>query len=400
MDEFTDNARVMELTSRQRVKTSLLHQSPDRVPVDFLATPEVWEKLIQYFKIEAQAPGSADFYESAREAVLRELKIDCRVLSYDMFYAPPPEVIRPGAVVDWWVSSNRSTPNRMWSQRLSNGEFLDIWGRHSRAVANEFGSYEEYVSSPLAEMQTLEDLRGYSWPQPDWWDYSLLPSLLAKIDAEQQYHLRYRAGSIFEVAWQLRGMENFLMDLVDRPSFAEYIMDAICDVTLANLQKVLEVSGDRMDAIYFYDDVATQNSLMVSKRTWKRSIQPRHQRLVDLAKKYGKSVMYHCDGALTPLLPDLIEMGVDIINPIQLDSLGLDAPALKEKFGSRLTFHGGMDIVRTLRTGSPSEVVREARQLISSLGQNGGYVLASSHHIQPDTPIENILALYDLGLRF
>jgi uroporphyrinogen decarboxylase len=287
----------------------------------------------------------------------------------------------------------------MWSQVLPNGEFLDIWSRHTQIVANEFGSYEENISNPLSTIQSLEDLRNFPWPKPEWWDFSALPSLLARMDDPQEYHIRFRAGSIFEVAWQMRGMETFLMDLLEQPSFAEYIMDAITDVTLSNLQTVLELSGDRIDAIYFYDDVATQNSLLISKKTWKRSIQPRHQRIIDIAKKFGKSVMYHSDGALTPLLPELTEMGVDIINPIQLDAMGLDAMALKEKFGSRLSFHGGIDIVQTLRTGTPSEVIEEAQKLISILGQNGGYILCSSHHIQPDTPVENILALYDLALR-
>lgn len=399
MDESTNRARTEGVTSRQRVMTSLRHSTPDRVPVDFLATPEVWDKLIRHFQIHAKDPGNHDYYESARETVLRKLEVDCRVLSYDMFYAPPAEVLRPGAGLNWWGGSNRSTPNRMWSQTLANADFLDIWGRHSRAVANEFGTYEEYVSNPLAGMETLQELRNFSWPKPEWWDFSPLPALLARLDEEQEYHIRFRAGSIFEVAWQMRGMERFLMDMLENTAFAEYIMDEITDVTLANLESVLEISGERIDAIYFYDDVATQNSLLVSKKTWKRSIQPRHQRIINLAKKFGKSVMYHCDGALTPILPDLAEMGVDIINPVQLDALGMDPTVLKEKFGDRLCFHGGIDIVRTLRSGSPSEVIEEAQHLISGLGQNGGYILCSSHHIQPDTPIENILALYDLSLR-
>src|SRR5262245_37618325 len=99
----------------------------------------------------------------------------------------------------------------MWSQMLSNGDFLDIWCRHSRAVANEFGNYEEYISNPLGSMQTLEELHRFSWPQPDWWDFSPLSALLARMDEEQEYHIRFRAGSIFEVAWQMCGMERFLM---------------------------------------------------------------------------------------------------------------------------------------------------------------------------------------------
>jgi uroporphyrinogen decarboxylase len=199
MDELAIRARTANITPRQRVKTSLCHSSPDRVPVDFLATTEIWNNLIDYFHINAESPGPDDYYESAREVILRKLNIDCRVVSYDMFYAPPAEGICPGARMDWWISRNRSTPNRMWSQVLSNGDFLDIWHRHSRVVANEFGSYEEYISNPLAAMQTREDLRNFPWPKPEWWNFSSLPSLLARMDDQQEYHIRFRAGSIFNV---------------------------------------------------------------------------------------------------------------------------------------------------------------------------------------------------------
>ncbi len=110
--------------------------------------------------------------------------------------------------------------------------------------------------------------------------------------------------------------------------------------------------------------------------------------------------MYHCDGAVDPLIPELIELGVDVLNPIQPDARGMDPRALKHEFGDRLAFHGGIDIVRTLPSGTPEEVADEVRNRVDALGEGGGYVLCSSHHIQPDTPIENVLAMYDVTLRY
>ncbi len=399
MNGLTNRNGNSGITPRQRVEMSLRHQNPDRVPVDFLATPEVWEKLIHHFGVQPAEPGKADLYEKRREEILVRLNVDCRVVSYDMFFDPPEKVIQPGANVDWWHSLNRSTPNRMWRQELVDGTFLDIWGRHSTTCKNDFGAYEEYRSHPLAAIETIEDAKQTRWPLPDWWNFTPLPGLLNELDRTNEYHIRFRAGSIFEVAWQLRGMETFLLDLVTQPEIAEYIMSALTDVSVANLERVLALAGDRIDSVYFYDDVATQNSLLISKKVWQRAIRPHHARIVETARRYGKHVMYHCDGAVEPLIRDLIEMGVDIINPIQVDVPGMDLDMLKKSYGERLTFHGGIDIINTLRNGTPDDVMNEVKSRIEVLGNDGGYILSSSHHIQPDTPVENILALYNMHIR-
>lgn len=387
------------MTPRRRVEMSLDHQAPDRIPTDFFATPEVWNKLIQSFGIQKIDPGEDDYYEQSREEVLRRLQIDCRVLSYDMFIQPPSGILVPGAQVDWWGSLDRSTPNRMWRQKLPDGTFKDIWGRTTGMVSNVFGAYEEIVSNPLSSAATIEELSRFPWPTPDWWDFSVLPRLIAGFDQNDPYHIRFRVGSVFEVAWQLRGMEAFLIDLVTQPRLAEYIMDRLTEVYEANLQKVLDLAGDRLDMVYFYDDVATQESLLLSKKSWAQSIRPRHARIVDLARVNGKQVMYHCDGAISLLLPELIEMGISVITPVQVNARGMQADILKEKFGERLSFHGGIDIIGTLRTGKVEDVVAEVKDRIRVLGSGGGYILASSHHIQPDTPVENVKSMYDVKIR-
>jgi uroporphyrinogen decarboxylase len=166
-----------------------------------------------------------------------------------------------------------------------------------------------------------------------------------------------------------------------------------------NTERVLELVGDRLDMLYFNDDMATQNSLMISKRMWQKYVRPRHERLIGVAQAHGVPIMYHCDGAMYPLIPELIDMGIDVLNPIQADAAGMEPQRLKEQFGDRLSFHGGIDIIQTLPSGTVEDVQAEVAERIRVLGANGGYVLASSHHIQSDTPLENVLAMYDLAIR-
>ena len=170
------------VTSRQRVRVTLQHQEPDRVPVDFLATPEVWDKLISHFQPDPTELEAGGFFSPEREAVLQQLEIDCRLVSYDMFCAPPENVLKAGATIDWWDSLARSTPNRMWRQLLPDDSSYDIWGHHTRTVANPTGHYEEYLSYPLRTAVSVEDLKGYSWPAPDWWDFSSMAESIQKID--------------------------------------------------------------------------------------------------------------------------------------------------------------------------------------------------------------------------
>lgn len=369
------------------------------MPVDFLATPEIWQRLVEYFKLDGSSIDSGGFFTPEREMLLRQFSVDCRLISYDMFCAPPERVLHPQAQIDWWSSLSRSSPNRMWRQLLPDGSSLDIWGHHTRTVENPSGAYEEFLRWPLRQAATTVELSQYAWPEPDWWDFSSLRSAIQRINPNGEYHLRYRAGTVFESAWQLRGMEEFLTDLAINPDIPLYIMERLTDVIVENTRRVLQTAGDLIDMVYFYDDVGAQTGLMISKNMWRRFIRPFHQRIIETARSFGKSVMYHCDGAIYPLIGELIDMGVDVLNPIQPNAKDMAPARLKAEFGDRLAFHGGIDIVGTLPKGTPEEVRNEVRQRVRDLGEGGGYILASSHHIQADTPIQNILAMYALELR-
>ncbi|MGQ0604601.1 MAG: uroporphyrinogen decarboxylase family protein [Anaerolineales bacterium] len=388
------------LTPRERVQMALRHEEPDRVPMDYLATMEIWDRLIAHLKLDTTGIGPAEFFEPGREALLRHFEVDCRVLSYDQFCTPPEWLIHDGSHVDWWISMNRSTPNRMWRQVNPDDTFNDIWSTHSYRMETAVGAYEGFKTWPLSKATTIEELKQHPWPEPDWWDFTPLPGLIRQLDAHEQYHIRFRIGSVFEIGWQLRGLEEFMIDLASQPEIPMYLMDRLTEIYLENLRRVLEIAGDRLDMVYFYDDVATQQSLMISKKMWHKYVRPHHVKLIELAHQYNKPVMYHTDGAVRQIIPEFIEMGVDVLNPLQPDAKDMDLPAIKTEFGDRLTFHGGVDIMRTLPKGKPEQVQAEVRARVNALGADGGYILCSSHHIQPDTPIENVIAMYDPKLRY
>lgn len=375
------------------------HEETDIIPCDFLASNEVWKLMVEYFQPSPAGLEELYWLEAERETLLRQLGVDCRIFSYDMFCNPPEAVIKPGAHVDWWSSTIRSTPNRMWRQVLPDGTLQDIWGAHYRLEQHMFGIYEGLASWVLQNATSVDELKSHAWPTPDWWDFSELPAMIDRLQQDGPFHVRFRVGSFFEQAWALRGLEQFMLDFALDPSIPEYIMDRMVEVHLANLETILKLAGDKLDMIYTYDDVATQNSLLISPDAWRKSVKPRHQKILDLAHHYGKPTMYHCDGAVAPLIPELIEMGVNVLNPIQPDSKGMEPATLKEKYGQQLTFHGGVDIIKTLPRGTAEQVKSEVETRVKVLGAGGGYIMCSSHHIQPDTPLINVLAMYDPALR-
>ena len=387
------------ISPRDRVNTAIERKLPDRTPVDFLAVPEIWNGLIDCEKPQKFNHDSPPLFNPFWEQLLQELEVDCRVISYDQFCNPPDSILNPKAKIDWYSSPSRSTPNRMWRQITSDNQILDIWGRQFKISEQPYGTYEVLTSFPLNDSRSLADLKMYAWPEPDWWDFTSLPRLFKQLDIKQEYHLRYRIGSVFEVAWQLCGMEQFLRDLAIDPKIPTYIMERLTDVYVEKTRRFLSAAGDRVDMVYFYDDVATQNSLLISKQMWTDFIKPHHVRIINVAKSFDKKVMYHCDGALYPLLPDLIDIGIDILNPIQTDAKGMKPEILKKEFGNKLCFHGGIDIIETLPNGSPDDVRQEVKNCIKVLGYNGGYVMAGSHHIQADTPLDNVRAMYDPQIR-
>jgi uroporphyrinogen decarboxylase len=346
------------LSPWERVEIALSHREPDRVPFDFWAVPEVWAGL--------RAALDAD-----DETVLRLLGIDCRMVT--------ARYVGPKA------------------RELPDGSYICPWGTHRCRVVNEFGTYDEYASHPLAEAETVQEVLNWDWATADNWDVSGVRELCGQLNADVRYHLRYEVGGIFEWSWALRGFERFLLDLVEKPEVACAIMDRFTDIYIENTLRVIEAAGGALDMVYTYDDVAIQNGLLLSPRMWRQYILPRHLRLnaAIRAAEHPVKIMYHSCGAIYPLIGPLVdEMGIDVLNPLQPRAAGMNMARIKHEFGDRLAFHGGVDIQHTLPHGKPAQVQEEVRERCRVLGRGGGYICTSAHYLQADTPLANIVAMY------
>jgi uroporphyrinogen decarboxylase len=349
-----------ELTPRDRVLLALAHREADRVPVDFLATPETWNRLAKYLGIPD------------REAILSYLGVDLR--------HPRHAYTGPALHHD------------------SDGNWKDEWGVVRRRVAHEGGAYEEIVHHPLARLQRIDELNDYPWPRADWWDVEALRDEICRSEETGPYAIALEEfgdpGGIFEISWYMRGIEAFLIDLMDRPELACAIMERVTDYFLARLDRVLTALGERIDLIWTSDDVAHQHGPFISPVQWKELIAPYHERLNRRVHELGSRVMYHSCGAVRSFIPGLIDIGVDVLDVLQFSASGMDPRELKSSFGGRLCFHGGVDVQQLLPRASVEEVRRTTRELISILGAGGGFVLSPTHNIQIDTPPENIVAVY------
>lgn len=345
----------MKLLPRERVEAALARKEADRVPVDFWAVPEVWEKLHAHLGTRNE------------EELLRRLGIDIRQFQPD--YAGPP------------------------LRRMADGSWFDGMGVHRRVVRNAFSAYEEYAGAPLAFAEDAADLDSYEyWPNIDYFDFSSLPGKIG--GAHKTYYVKLETGGLFELAWALRGYEQFFMDMILDTDIVHGIMGRLCDFYCEYVRRAMAAAGNKYDLVYTYDDVAAQNSLLMSREMWRELIRPYHIRLNTVIHGLGKKVMYHSCGAVYELIPELAALPIDILNPIQPSAKGMDMARIKENFGDELCFHGGIDIQTTLPHGSPQDVREAVAGAIATLGRGGGYILTSAHYIQADTPVENILEMY------
>jgi uroporphyrinogen decarboxylase len=188
-----------------------------------------------------------------------------------------------------------------------------------------------------------------------------------------------------------------MLFLALKPELLEYMMGRITEVHEENLRRVLESSSDLIDIVYFFDDVASQNSLLMSPAMYTGTIQPYHQRIIDLAARYDKPVMMHCCGSVYPLIDRFIDMGLSILNPVQPSARNMNPEKLAADFGERISFHGGIDVQQFLPFATPEQVREKVGHTCGVLGRQGGYIMSGSHHFQPDIPLENILAMYGVS---
>ncbi len=267
------------------------------------------------------------------------------------------------------------------------------WGMGYRSQAYGTGAYDEQVRYPLAEAETIDDLEAYAWPSPDWYDYSVLPERAAAC-AGRAVECGYTSLNYYHL--QLRGQELALMDPVLRPEFTHHLLRRLSDFFTEYHQRCFEAARGLIDTTQVTDDWGGQNGLLMSPRVFDEFFSAPTQRAIDLARAYGIHVFHHDDGDMRALLPRLADMGIEILNPLQWRCGDWDLAALKSEYGRHLCFHGGVDNQVTLPFGTTAEVRAEVRWLIDLLARDGtGFILAPCHCIQPVTPVENILAMYE-----
>jgi uroporphyrinogen decarboxylase len=269
-----------------------------------------------------------------------------------------------------------------------------IWHVEVRNVSygDGLGTYEEAVSNPLAKAETAADVERFDWPDPALFD---VDGMRAKCEAWHGYPILGGCYEPFYLYCRLRGMEQALADLALNPAVAEAALERIYTIHEAVLRRTLEAARGLIDFIYVAEDLGTQNTLLMSPALFRRFLKPAMRKMTDLAHSFGVHVMHHDDGAIRPLLPELIEIGIDVLNPIQWRCPGMEREALARDFGKFLVFHGAVDNQRTLPFGTRDDVKREVAENIRIFRQCKGYVAAPCHNLQPNTPTANILALYE-----
>ncbi len=345
----------------ERVISSINHKIPDRLPVDYMATPEAHGRMKKFLAVEDD------------EKLLERLGVDIRRVAGK--YAGPKGLI-PGAAIN-------SAPGR------------DIFGVVWEPQENRSGVYNEIAFHPLAEAKTVKEIEEYDWPSPDWFDFSHLKDEIKKINADERYAVMFFAGGAFESPWYMRGLERFLMDLVEYPDIAEAIISRVTDFYLERALRAIEASDGQINIIGSGGDIGTQRGMMLSPDLWRKHVKPFSTRLIKTFKDMGLITFYHSCGSITPVIKDLIEMGLDILDPVQPKAVGMEPEFLKNNFGGELVFHGGVDVQELLPFGSPAEIEKAVVDLIQTLGFDGGYIVAPAHALQADTPPENIWALYE-----
>ena len=275
------------------------------------------------------------------------------------------------------------TPS-MWS--LWHVEVTNI------SYGDGLGTYEEAASNPLAKAETAADVERFEWPDPSLFD---IDGLRAECQSWQGYPILGGTYEPFYVYCRLRGMEQALTDLAMNPAVAEAALEHIFHFHEAVIRRTLEAAKGLVDCIYVAEDLGTQDGLLMSPATFRRFLKPWMCRMIDLAHSHGVKVVHHDDGAIRRLLPELIDIGIDVLNPIQWRCAGMDREGLARDFGKSVVFHGGVDNQQTLPFGTPDDVRREVAENLRIFGQGKGYVVAPCHNLQPNTPTANILALYE-----
>ena len=258
--------------------------------------------------------------------------------------------------------------------------------------------YSSVVKAPLGHAQSTKDVEDYVWPSSENYDYKDVAERI-KLDAPRYATRGPEWTPIFDRVCSLFGMENALLHLMLEPAIFEAAAQQVFNVYYEYIEKFLAACGNNLDILLFGDDFATQRGLMMSPEVWRKYLKPHYAKIFELGKRAGKPVWFHSCGDISSVLPDLIDIGMDVWETVQLHTLPFSAKELKDKFGKHITFFGGINTQR-LPFITPQEVSEEVKEVVSVLGKNGGYICGPDHHIKPDVSVQNTIALFDTAVKY
>lgn len=344
------------MTSKERVRKAINHIQPDIVPANFECVGGVMEKLLKHYGL------------SNEEQVYEKFNIDIR------------------SVGPAYIGPERKTYTDTDGLKVTEGYWGDKVKHHW--TGKEFNGMTCYF--PLDEFETLDDLEKYQWPSPDWFDYE---SVKYQCEKYKDKAIIMGHEGPFQHACALRSMDKLFMDMALEPEFAHGIFDRMVKFELEYYERIFEAADGQIDILRPHDDYGTQISLLFSTNMWRDYFKENTKKLVNLSHKYGAFYQQHSCGSIRSIIPELVDCGVDILEPIQKVK-GMDPVELKKDFGDKLTFHGGIDTQGVLPFGTTSDVIKETRHFIDTLNVNGGYILMASQGFEGDVSVENIEAMY------
>ena len=358
------------MDSRERTLLSLNHQEGDRVPIDCWMSSGTRNKIASHWGISFEE--FLDRYD------------------VDMRYIEGPSLIDPGRLrtVDEAETDLWGVPRKEVELALDDGT-----GRYLE-------TYKEVVKSPMESMDSLERILEYDhWPSPDWYDYRSIEAQCDRI-REAGRIVVYKGDRLnrlaqLKPAMYLRGFEQILVDMLTNPQIVKAIMRTISSFYLEFGRRIMESARGKIDVLCTGDDFGAQNGLLIPLSMWSEFLEQGFRDFIHLGRSFGARVMHHSCGSVYELIPKFIDCRLDVLQSLQPEAAGMDARRIKEEFGSRLCFQGGVSIQRVLPRGTAGEIRAHVAEQFEALATGGGYIACTAHNIQVDTPIDNIKTLFE-----
>ena len=372
---------MSNMTGRERVLAAINHTEPDRVPIDLGG----WQSGISYIA-----------YQEVQKVLGINKKI--RIEEICQGLGQVDEEILDHFNVDTRYIFPKASPVENPFMKKEDS-FIDEWGITWYRPESSF--YYDMIDFPLKDEDSIESLNLHKWPDPN--NILCKENLLENLDAVNNKNkaIFTSLAGCFEQATYVRGMNQFYMDAYINPEYFEALLDKVLEIEMERYSQFFETVGEHLDVVEFWGDLGMQIGPMISPELYRTKIKPREKQLVDLVKKKtnAKACLHTC-GACFDFIPDIIDAGYEVLNPIQTTAAGMEPAKLKREFGKDITFWGAIDTQHILPFGNVQEVKEEVQQKIDLLASDGGFILAPCHNIQASTPPQNVIALFEAAVEY